>query len=56
MRLISLEPELGLNLCTAVPFKEPLVPALCQVFLKGNGFEAKTLCVPFESDERLLLL
>ena len=48
-------PELWPTLCTAVQSKEPLALALCRVYRKRNGFEAKTLPLALESDESLLL-
>ena len=47
--------ELWPTLCAVVQSKEPLVPALCRVNQKRNGFEAKMLPVALESDESLLL-
>ena len=55
LRLVCSRPELWPTLCTAVQSKEPLTPALCRVYRKRNGFEAKTLPVALESDESLLL-
>ena len=44
--LVCLRPELWLILCAAVQFKEPLVPALCQVYRKSNRFEAAMYLCP----------
>ena len=51
-RLVCSKPELWPTSCATVQSKEP---ALCRVYQKRNGFEAKTLPVALENDESLLL-